>query len=128
MKINFGQSKQSTLGIEWELAIVDTTTFEQVPGAPLLLERVEDPVDGPIRGEYLQSMVEFVTGVHTSVDSAVGELRERLEWALGVLEPHGLTLLGAGAHPFGNPADQKPHEKPQYRRVTDRNEIGRAHV
>ncbi|HHT13704.1 MAG TPA: YbdK family carboxylate-amine ligase [Propionibacterium sp.] len=121
MKINFGQSKQSTLGIEWELAIVDTTTFEQVPGAPLLLERVEDPVDGPIRGEYLQSMVEFVTGVHTSVDSAVGELRERLEWALGVLEPHGLTLLGAGAHPFGNPADQKPHEKPQYRRVTDRN-------
>lgn len=121
MKIQFGQSKQSTLGIEWELAVVDSTTYEQVPGAPFLLEKVEDPVDGPIRGEYLQSMVEFVTGVHADVTSAVAELRERLEWALSVLEPHGLTLLGAGAHPFGNPGDQKPYEKPQYRRVAERN-------
>lgn len=121
MKIQFGQSKQSTIGIEWELAIVDATTYEQVPGAPLLLEKVDDPVNGPIRGEYLQSMVEFVTGVHTTVPDAVAELRERLEWALSVLEPQGLTLLGAGAHPFGNPADQKPYEKPQYRRVTERN-------
>ncbi|MDO5677519.1 MAG: YbdK family carboxylate-amine ligase [Propionibacteriaceae bacterium] len=121
MKINFAESQQSTIGIEWELAIVDSTTFEQVPGAPLLLERVEDPVEGPIRGEYLQSMVEFVTGVHTDVNSAVAELQQRLEWSLSILEPHGLTLLGAGAHPFGNPADQQPYEKPQYRRVTERN-------
>lgn len=121
MKISFGQSKQSTLGIEWELAIVDATTYEQVPGARLLLDRVDDPVDGPIRGEYLQSMVEFVTGVHTSVHSAVAELRQRLEWALNILEPRGLTLLGAGAHPFGDPASQLPYEKPQYRRVTERN-------
>lgn len=121
MKISFGQSKQSTLGIEWELAIVDATTYEQVPGARLLLDRVDDPVDGPIRGEYLQSMVEFVTGVHTSVHAAVAELRQRLEWALNILEPRGLTLLGAGAHPFGDPASQLPYEKPQYRRVTERN-------
>lgn len=121
MKISFGQSKQSTLGIEWELAIVDATTYEQVPGARLLLDRVDDPVDGPIRGEYLQSMVELVTGVHTSVHSAVAELRQRLEWALNILEPRGLTLLGAGAHPFGDPASQLPYEKPQYRRVTERN-------
>ncbi|MBB1510244.1 YbdK family carboxylate-amine ligase [Tessaracoccus sp. MC1756] len=121
MKIKFGQSKQSTIGIEWELAIVDSTTYEQVPGAPLLLEKVDDPVDGPIRGEYLQSMVEFVTGVHPTVASAVAEMEHLRDWALSVLEPRGMTLLGAGAHPFGNPADQRPYEKPQYRRVTDRN-------
>ncbi|MFT3887017.1 MAG: YbdK family carboxylate-amine ligase [Arachnia sp.] len=121
MKIPFGQSRQSTIGIEWELAVVDATTLEQVPAAEVVLGRVEDPVDGPIRREYLTSMIELVSGVHTTVASAVDELQHHLEWALDLLEPHGLALLGVGAHPFGDPAAQRPGDKPQYRRVTERN-------
>ena len=121
MKIKFGQSKMSTIGIEWELAVVDAVTMEQVPGADFVLNSVEDPVDGPIRREYLSSMLEFVSGVHDTVGSAVNEMRGHLEHVLSILEPRGFTLLGAGAHPFGDPAAQIPREKPQYRRVTDRN-------
>ena len=121
MKIPFGQSRQSTIGIEWELAVVDATTLEQVPEAEVVLSQVEDPVDGPIRREYLTSMIELVSGVHETAGAAVAELRHHLEWALDLLEPRGLTLLGAGAHPFGNPTAQRPGDKPQYRRVTERN-------
>ena len=121
MKIPFGQSRQSTIGIEWELAVVDATTLEQVPEAEIVLGQVEDPVDGPIRREYLTSMIELVSGVHETAGAAVTELRQHLEWALDLLEPRGLTLLGAGAHPFGNPTSQRPSDKPQYRRVTERN-------
>ncbi|HMR13234.1 MAG TPA: YbdK family carboxylate-amine ligase [Arachnia sp.] len=121
MKIPFGQSRQSTIGVEWELAVVDATTLEQVPEAEVVLSQVEDPVDGPIRREYLTSMIELVSGVHETAGAAVAELRHHLEWALDLLEPRGLTLLGAGAHPFGNPTAQRPGDKPQYRRVTERN-------
>ena len=121
MRIKFGQSRQSTIGIEWELAVVDASTLEQVPAADTLLSTVEDPVDGPIRTEYLTSMIEIVSSVHETVPGAVKEMTEHLERALSVLEPHGLTLLGAGAHPFGDPKDQLPRSKPQYRRVSERN-------
>ena len=97
MKIPFGQSRQSTIGIEWELAVVDATTLEQVPEAEVVLSQVEDPVDGPIRREYLTSMIELVSGVHETVGAAVAELRQHLEWALDLLEPRGLTLLGVGS-------------------------------
>lgn len=121
MKIAFGESRQSSIGIEWELAVVDAVTLEQVPGAEVLLETVEDATDGPIRREYLTSMIELVTGVHQSVPTAMDEMRALLERSLSVLEPRGLTLMGAGAHPFGDPTLQKPGDKPQYRRVSERN-------
>ncbi|AQP44581.1 carboxylate-amine ligase [Tessaracoccus flavus] len=121
MRIKFAQSKQSTIGIEWELAVVDAQTLEQVPAAETLLSTVEDPVDGPIRSEYLTSMIEIVSSVHDTVPKAVAEMTSHLEHCLDVLEPYGLTLLGAGAHPFGDPKRQLPGSKPQYRRVTERN-------
>ncbi|HMR49464.1 MAG TPA: YbdK family carboxylate-amine ligase [Arachnia sp.] len=120
MKIQFADSAQSTIGIEWELAVVDKTTLEQVPGAAIVLESVEDPVDGPIRGEYLNSMIELVTGVHTTVAGATDELGRLLDHVTEKLDPHGLALMGAGCHPFGDPTAQKPVDKPQYRRVTER--------
>ncbi|GAB3814107.1 glutamate--cysteine ligase [Tessaracoccus terricola] len=121
MRIGFGDSRQSTLGVEWELAIVDLTTLEQVPAAHHVLEQVEDPVNGPIRGEYLRSMVELVSGVHTTVAGVVAELAELLEHVVSALEPHGCTVLAMGAHPFGEARLQEPVKKAQYRRVRERN-------
>lgn len=121
MRIGFGQSAQSTLGLEWELAIVDIDTLEQVPAAHIVLEAVEDPVTGPIRGEFLQSMLELVSGVHSSVATAVAEMQQHLQFVIEKLEPHGCTVLAMGAHPFGDPAAQEPVRKAQYRRVQERN-------
>ncbi|RRD47459.1 YbdK family carboxylate-amine ligase [Tessaracoccus sp. OH4464_COT-324] len=121
MEVRFGESRRSTIGVEWELAIIDASTLEQVPGAGYLLDRVQDPENGPIRGEFLDSMVELVTGVHTRVADAERELTELLHQVLGWLAPHGLTVLPVGAHPFSDPTKQRLRDKPQYRRVAERN-------
>ncbi len=121
MRISFGRSARGTIGIEWELAVVDATTLEQVPEAEACLRHVADPVGGPIRREYFSSMIELVSSVHTTVPDALAELDGLLSTALGLLEPRGLTLLGAGTHPFGDPTLQQPVDKAQYRRVAERN-------
>lgn len=121
MDIQFGRSAQSTVGIEWEMAIVDAATLEQVPGAVHVLEHVDDPDDGPIRGEYFDSMIELVSGVHHRVGDAQREMEELLQRVLGWLAPHGLTVLPMGAHPFGDPELQQPRPKAQYQRVAERN-------
>ena len=121
MRINFKKSPQSTLGIEWELATIDLKTMEQAPAADIVLSQVDDPVDGPIRGEYLNSMIELVSGVHTTVSSATQEMAELLGFVLELLEPHGFTVLAIGSHPFSDPGAQQPRQKAQYRRVTERN-------
>ncbi|SDL58328.1 carboxylate-amine ligase [Tessaracoccus oleiagri] len=121
MGVEFGASEQSTVGIEWEMAIVDQRTLEQVPGAAVVLERVEDPEHGPIRGEYLDSMIELVTGVHHRVADAEKEMRRLQEQAMEWLDPHGLAVLPIGSHPFGDPERQQPREKERYARVAERN-------
>lgn len=121
MEIEFGSSAQSSVGIEWEMAIVDRETWEQVPGAVHVLEHVEDPETGSIRGEFLDSMVEIVSGVHTDIAAAEAEMRRHVEQVMEWLEPHGLTVLPSGAHPFGDPERQRPRAKDQYARVTERN-------
>ncbi len=121
MDIRFGSSDQSTVGIEWEMAIVDRDTLEQVPEAVRVLEQVDDPEEGPIRGEYLESMLELVSGVHHDVAAAERDMQQLLERVLEMLDPHGLTVLPMGAHPFGDPTVQRPRAKDQYARVVARN-------
>ena len=121
MKIAFKPSRRATLGVEWELSVVDLETLEVVPRAHLVLDSVEDPVNGPIRAEYLQTMIELVSGVHTHVDGVVEEMDELLRHVIETLEPHGLAVMATGAHPFADPARQKPVKKAQYRRVRERN-------
>ncbi len=121
MKINFKPSRRATLGVEWELSVVDLATLEVVPKAHLVLDGVADPVTGPIRAEYLQSMIELVSGVHTHVGGVVEEMDALLHHVIETLEPHGLAVMAVGAHPFGDPAQQLPVKKAQYRRVRERN-------
>lgn len=120
MEINFASSKLATLGVEWELALLDVATGEQVPAAPRVLEQVADPQGGPIRGEFLDSMVELVTGVHARVGEAIGELAGLRDQLLEWLDPEGVAPAGIGAHPFQDPRSQNVTcGNPQYRRVLD---------
>lgn len=121
MGVRFDESQQSTVGVEWEMAIIDSATLEQVPGAEIVLEKVDDPENGPIRGEYLNSMIELVSGVHSVARDAEAEMRQLQEQVMEWLEPHGLTVMPIGSHPFGDPSVQKPREKERYARVFERN-------
>ena len=105
MKLAFTPTDPATIGVEWELALVDVATGQLTPAAPSLLDRVEDPDKGPIRREYLTCMVELVSGVHRRVADAMGDLGASLA-RLRVLLGEDVMPLGVGAHPFSIAAAQ----------------------
>lgn len=121
MKIDFKASRRATLGVEWELSVVDLATLDVVPEADRVLNGVADPVNGPIRTEYLQTMIELVSGVHDTVGGVVDEMQRLVHHTIETLEPHGLAVMAMGAHPYSDPARQQPVKKAQYRRVRERN-------
>ena len=81
MTLPFADSAQSTLGIEWELALVDAVSGELRSEAPDLLRALhvteglaDDDVNPHMTSELLQNTVELVTGVHERVDAATADL------------------------------------------------------
>lgn len=128
MKIEFARSEQSTLGLEWEIALVDPNTGELTPGATQLLENVEanDPAvmkngEHPnIKGEMLQNTVELVTGVSHTVSQGVDDLRRSLEIVREAAKPLDVDLMSAGTHPFSNPRTQPVTEKERYAKLVER--------
>jgi len=120
MRFDFVPSGESTIGVEWELGLVDAETLSLAPRAEQVLDAVDDPKAGPIRREYLTDMVELVTGVHHRVDGAMDDLRQSLEQVQRLLGP-ATRLLGAGSHPLDRAADSEPFDVPRYNVVKERN-------
>jgi len=121
MLIDFAPSKQSSVGIEWELALVDLDTGELSPSAEPVLEACGATDDTPIRKEFLKNMVELVSGVHDRVGDAVADLAEQLRIVRAELTGSNLGIIGAGTHPFSRAADQERFDGARYDIVAERN-------
>ncbi|KZX21193.1 glutamate--cysteine ligase [Rathayibacter tanaceti] len=123
MEISFASSDRSTLGIEWEVAIVDRQTGDLANVADVVLEalRGDDGAPHPqITGELLRNTVELVSGVHTSVRDAVADLQDQLRQVREITDPMGLDLICSGTHPFAQWFDQAITDKERYHRLIDR--------
>ncbi|MHA7143268.1 glutamate--cysteine ligase [Arthrobacter sp. TmT3-37] len=128
MKIDFAQSAQSTLGVEWELALVDRYNGELVPVANEVLRGVsanhpelQDDDEHPhIKQELLLNTVELVTGICTTVDEAKEDLSRSLAAVREVTDPMGVELFCAGSHPFSAPRSQQVTDKERYAKLIDR--------
>jgi carboxylate-amine ligase len=120
MPISFASSPQSTLGVEWELALVESDTYALAPrGGEILAELGEAP-PSPFRREYMRHMVEIVTGVHTTVAGAIAELQEHHATLDAAAGARGLRLLAAGTHPFARAVEQATTDGERYLRIKER--------
>ncbi|WP_166987499.1 carboxylate-amine ligase [Canibacter zhoujuaniae] len=118
MHLSFTDSPNSTLGIEWEIALVDANSLELVNDAPAVIAAlnaaIPESCDGKVSAELLQNTVELVTSPHRTVAAAVSELRE-MAWILKQLaEERGYKLISSGTHPFSSWADQKVSDSDRY--------------
>lgn len=120
MLIEFAPSAQSSVGIEWELALVDLDTGELAPKAEPILAACEAGPDTPIRKEYLTNMVELVSGVHSTVTDAIADISSSFETLSAALRPLNLAVIGSGTHPFSRSADQQRFHGPRYDLVAER--------
>lgn len=120
MEVTFADSELGTVGIEWELGLIDRHTRRLVPEAHTLLEAVADTPQAPhIHRELLQNTVELVTGVHHTIPSALTQLHE-LSALLRRVSPAHVGLFCAGTHPFESAATQPYTQNDRYRRLIDR--------
>ena len=121
MLIDFAPSARSSVGIEWELALVDVASGELTAAAPQVLDACGSDTGSPIRKEYLQEMVELVSGVHATVSEAVADVAASLSVVQQVAGRLGVGLIGSGTHPFSRAADQPRFHGDRYDVVAERN-------
>jgi carboxylate-amine ligase len=123
MPIEFSPSERSTVGIEWEIALVDRDTGDLVQAAPEVLPKL-GPGDGSehpqITHELLLNTLELVSGVHHRVPDAVADLQRLTERVRTVTDSMDVELMCAGTHPFAQWFDQKPTPSERYEHLLER--------
>ncbi|MBC7290205.1 MAG: glutamate--cysteine ligase [Actinotalea sp.] len=123
MQIPFARSERSSLGVEWELALVDADSGDLRQVAQTVLDAVA-PHDGEehptIKQELLLNTVEIVTGVCRSVGEAAADLERSIAELREVTDPLRVELMCAGTHPFARWSNQKVTDKQRYATLIDR--------
>jgi carboxylate-amine ligase len=128
VKIDFASSRQSTLGVEWELALVDGRTGELASVANQVLRGVasrhpelnEDDEHPHIKQELLLNTVELVTGICETAGEAKEDLSRSLAAVREITDPMGVEVFCAGSHPFSPPQLQPVTDKERYAKLIDR--------
>src|SRR3954449_5628496 len=117
MRIDFHASQRSSLGVEWELELVDRTT-RQLAGAAseVLAEMGRDHPDGhpKAKHELLESTIEIITGVCGTVAEARADLAGTLAEVVAAADRRGLGVMCAGSHPFTRWNSQQISPKERY--------------
>ncbi len=122
VRIDFTPSPAPTLGVEWELALVDRSTrdLSNTAGDLLASARPRLPDPGRLHQELLRNTVEVVTGICPTVRAAAEDLRSTLEVVLGTTDALGVDLMGAGTHPFASWSEQQLTEGHRYAELINR--------
>ena len=122
MRIDFHASPEPTLGVEWELALVDRHTRDLSNNAAHIFARAKArmPDPGRIHQELLRNTVELVTGVCHTTDEAMGQLRETLRYVVRACDELGVDLYGGGTHPFASWTQQQLSPGHRYEELINR--------
>jgi carboxylate-amine ligase len=103
--IEFRSSPRPTVGIEWELALVDKTTRDLANVASEVFDAVRvhrAPIieQAKLHKELLRNTIEIVTGICDSVPEAIADLTDTARTVRRHADALGVDLYSAGTHPF----------------------------
>jgi carboxylate-amine ligase len=123
VRVEFSPSAGWTVGVEWELGLVDPGSGDLRPMAAEVLAAVR--VDGTdafrrVTGELLTNTLELVTGVCRRAGEAVRDLSGSLAAVREVTDGMGVELFCAGCHPFARWDDQVISPGARYATLIDR--------
>ncbi len=96
--MDFNPSDPNTVGMELELQLVDTSTFDLVDGILSLMELFPDSTF--VKPEFFQNTVEIATRICTNSDQLNDHLLELTRDVKTKCDTLGMRLCGAGTHPF----------------------------
>lgn len=121
MATPFNRSPRHTLGVEWEIALIDPGTRDLAPRAAEIIEIVSQRhPEIHLEREFLQNTVELVTGICDSTPQAVAELHDGLNAVQEAADELGLKLWSSGSHPFSDFRENPVSEKGSYNEIIER--------
>ncbi len=102
MTIEFTDSTEPTLGVEWEFALVDKRSRDLSNAASELFDLVaaRHGAQPRIHKELLRNTVELTTGICRTTGEAVEELADMIALVRPLADELGVDLYSAGTHPF----------------------------
>ena len=129
--VSFRPSPQRTLGVEWELGLVDPHTLDLTSRARELLLLIDASgaqatharpthTRSTVTKELLTNTVEIVTGICANAEEAAADLRDGLARVRAAADQVGVGLYGGGSHPFARWADQEVTDGQRYATLIDR--------
>lgn len=123
MEVPFASSPRSSLGLEWELQLVDKDSLELRQCAQVILDRLRpagEEKHPQIHPEMLLNTVEVVSRPQMRVADAAADLARSIEEVQEITDPMRIELMGAGTHPFARPQYQKVTDKDRYAELVER--------
>jgi carboxylate-amine ligase len=121
MVIEFAASRRSTVGLEWELALVDADSGDMRQAGPAVVRALSpDGAHPHVHPEFLRNTVEIVSDVAETVGAAGAHLVRTLDEVRAITDPMRVDLVSAGTHPFSHWVTQKVTDKERYHTVVDR--------
>lgn len=122
MHIPFQPSERSSLGIEWELELIDRDTRELTSGATEILNEIT-PVPGEehpkAKHELLESTIEIITGICSTVAEAREDLAGTLKEVQVAAAQRNLGVMCSGTHPFTDWSTQTISPNPRYAQLVE---------
>ncbi|HVT19937.1 MAG TPA: glutamate--cysteine ligase [Mycobacteriales bacterium] len=120
MDIPFTCSPVSSLGVEWELELVDLGSGELTAAASEILAELGGGAEHPkAKHELLESCIEIITGVCGTVAEAVADLQSTLGEVTEAAGRRGIGVMCSGTHPTSDWADQEISPNPRYERLVE---------
>ena len=122
--VPFRGSPRPTIGIEWEIALVDKASRDLSNTASAVFDAVGElrAHDGTpqVSKELLRNTVELVTGVHETVGAAVQDLSATMDTVRRAADELGVDLFCAGTHPFAQWSTQQLTRSVHYDELIER--------
>lgn len=122
MTLEFAQSGRSSVGIEWELQLVDKDSNDLRQAADRVFQSAQgDPVLAPlVRREMLLNTVEVASKPHKDVAGCLDDLRDAAGKLRTITDDLRIDLATAGSHPFARPAYQRVTDSRRYQELVER--------
>lgn len=121
--VPFAASAGPSLGVEWELALVDRTTRDLANAAGEVIAGVRaDEGAGPVRvaDELLRNTVEVISGVHRVAGEAAAEVTAGVAAVRRAADAVGVDVISSGTHPFGEWSSAQLTDSPRYAELIER--------
>lgn len=122
MTLEFKDSARSSVGIEWELQLVDKDSNDLRQVADAVIERAwKDPeLHSLVHREMLLNTVEVTSHARNNVPEALADLRASIGKIRPITDDLRIDLATAGTHPFARPAYQRVTDSKRYQDLVER--------